>query len=175
MLRFGWGITGNQQIPSGRIVSVFGGDRGDTFYDIGGNGSDLRTGFKITAIGNANLKWEEQHSINVGLDAEFLKSRGTFTVDVYRRNTNNLLFDPRLPATAGSAAPPIVNIGKMRNTGFDLSVGYRGIIGSGTVWSVTLNGGHYKNEIRQIDDQGPRSSSGRLRPTSVSRTPSSTS
>jgi len=154
MLRLGWGITGNEQIPAGRIVSVFGGDRGDTFYDIGGSGSDLRTGFKITAIGNANLKWEEQHSINVGLDAEFLKNRGTFTVDVYRRNTNNLLFDPRLPATAGSADPPIVNIGKMRNTGFDLSLGYRGNLGSGTVWSMTLNGSHYKNEIRQIDDQG---------------------
>ncbi len=154
MLRFGWGVTGNQNIPAGRIVSQFGGDRGDTFYDISGSGSAIRPGFKTTAIGNANLKWEEQHSINVGLDLEFLSSKGTFTLDVYRRNTNNLLFDPRLPATAGSAAPPIVNIGKMRNNGFDFSVGYRGSIGSGTLWSATLNGSHYKNEILQIDDQG---------------------
>ena len=154
MLRFGWGVTGNQQIPSGRIVSVFGGDRGDTFYDIGGGGSALQPGYKITRIGNPDLKWEEQQSVNVGLDAEFLQSRATLTVDVYQRNTENLLFDPRLPATAGSAAPPIVNIGKMRNTGFDLSIGYRGTIGSGTMWSATLNGSHYKNEIRQIDDQG---------------------
>src|SRR2546430_2665160 len=34
MLRFGWGITGNQRIPGGRIVSALGGGTGDTFYDI---------------------------------------------------------------------------------------------------------------------------------------------
>jgi TonB-linked SusC/RagA family outer membrane protein len=160
MLRFGWGVTGNQNIPAGRIVSQFGGDRGDTFYDITGSGGSIRPGFKTTALGNADLKWEEQHSINVGLDLEFLQGRGTFTTDVYNRKTNNLLFDPRQPATAGSAAPPIVNIGKMQNNGIDFSLGYRGQFGSGTVWSVTFNGSHYKNKIVQIDGvrqsfQGP--------------------
>src|SRR5437773_3085924 len=112
MLRFGWGVTGNQQIPAGRIVSQFGGDRGDTFYDIGGTSpTTIRAGFKQTAIGNVDLKWEEQRSTNVGLDREFLDGRRTFRADVYQRNTNNLLFDPRTPAAAGSAAPPIVNIG----------------------------------------------------------------
>src|SRR3546814_21056111 len=46
MLRFGWGVTGNQQIPAGRIASQFGGDRGDNFYDIGGPGTSIRQGFK---------------------------------------------------------------------------------------------------------------------------------
>jgi TonB-linked SusC/RagA family outer membrane protein len=155
MLRFGWGVTGNQQIPPGRIVSQFGGDRGDTFYDIGGTGSTIQPGSKQTSIGNANLKWEEQHSTNVGLDLEFAGGRGTFSGDVYQRTTENLLFDPRAPATAGSAAPPIINIGKMKNNGIDFSVGYRG--GSTTLWNVTLNGSHYKNEIVQIDNLGTQS------------------
>jgi len=160
MLRVAWGVTGNQQIPSGRIVSQFGGDRGDTFYDIGGTGTTIRPGFKTTAIGNPNLKWEENHSINIGVDLEFLDGRGTFTADVYRRNTNNLLYDPRQPATAGSAAPPIVNIGKMRNDGIDFAMGYRGNFGATTQWSVNFNGSHYKNKIVQIDGvttffQGP--------------------
>ncbi len=160
MLRFGWGVTGNQQIPSGRIVSQFGGDRGDTFYDISGDGSSIRPGFKTTKIGNPDLKWEENRSVNVGLDLEFLEGRGTFTADVYQRNTNNLLFDPRQPATASSADPAIVNIGKMTNNGFDFSVGYRGNFGAATQWSVNLNGSHYKNKIVRIDGvatffQGP--------------------
>ena len=154
MLRFGWGVTGNEQIPSGRIVSQFGGDRGDTFYDIGGSGSSIRPGFKITALGNPNLKWEENRSVNVGLDLEFLDGRGNLSADWYRRNTNNLLFDPPQPATAGSAAPPIINIGKMRNTGIDFTVGYHSTLGTGTLWSVTFNGSHYKNKIVQIDNQG---------------------
>jgi TonB-linked SusC/RagA family outer membrane protein len=157
MLRFGWGVTGNQQIPPGRIVSTFGGDRGDTFYDIGGTGSSIRPGFKMTSIGNPILKWEENRSINVGLDLEFFEGRGTFTADVYRRNTNNLLFDPRAPAAASSAAPPIINIGKMRNNGIDLAIGYRGQLGASTLWSVTLNGSHYTNKILQIDNLGTQS------------------
>jgi len=48
------GVTGNQNIPGGRIFSQFGGGRGDTFYDIGGTGSSVVPGFKVTAIGNTN-------------------------------------------------------------------------------------------------------------------------
>jgi len=157
MLRFGWGVTGNQLIPPGRIVSTYGGDRGDTFYDIGGTGNSIRPGFKMTTIGNPELKWEENRSVNVGLDLEFLEGRGTFTVDVYRRNTNNLLFDPRAPAAAGSAAPPIINIGKMLNNGIDFAVGYRGTMGASTIWSISFNGSHYKNKIVQIDNLGTQS------------------
>jgi TonB-dependent starch-binding outer membrane protein SusC len=157
MLRFGWGVTGNQQIPPGRIVSQFGGDRGDTFYDIGGTGTTIRPGSKQTSIGNALLKWEEQHSTNFGLDVEFLQGRMTFSGDVYQRNTENLLFDPRAPAAAGSASPPIINIGKMKNNGFDFSVAYRGQMGSATLFNVGLNGSHYKNEIVQIDNLGTQS------------------
>ncbi len=159
MLRFGWGITGNQNIPPGRIVDQFGGSQGDTFYDISGSGSSIRPGFKVTRIGNPNLKWEEQNSLNVGLDLEFLDGKATFSADVYRRDTKDLLFAPRQPATSGSAAPPIQNIGEMRNNGVDLSLGYRGTIGT-TAWTVTLNGSTYKNKITKIDGvqtsfQGP--------------------
>ena len=159
MLRFGWGVTGNQLIPS-RITNRFGGDRGDTFYDIGGTGTSIRPGNKQTSIGNPLLKWEEQHSTNVGLDLEFLQGRMTFSGDVYQRNTENLLFDPRAPAPAGSAAPPIINIGKMKNNGIDFSLGYRGQFGASTLWSVAFNGSHYKNEIVQIDNLGTQSFQG---------------
>ncbi|PYO28519.1 MAG: hypothetical protein DMD73_05365, partial [Gemmatimonadetes bacterium] len=152
MLRFGYGVTGNQQIPSDRIVSQLGGDRGDTFYDIGGGSKTTITpGIKFTALGNTELKWEENRSANAGLDLEFNQSRGSFSVDVYQRNSNNLLFDPRTPATAGSAAPPIVNIGKMRNRGVEFAIGYKGTIGGSTLWTATFNGAHYNNKIVQID------------------------
>ena len=157
MLRFGWGVTGNQQIPPARNVNQFGGDRGDTFYGIDGSGTTLRPGSKMTAIGNPLLKWEEQHSVNVGLDLEFLDGRATVTADVYQRNTENLLFDPRAPGAAGSAAPPIINIGKMKNNGIDFALGYRGQFGASTLWSVTFNGSHYRNKIVQIDNLGTQS------------------
>jgi TonB-linked SusC/RagA family outer membrane protein len=153
MLRLGWGITGNQRIPGGRIVAKFGGGTGDTFYDITGSGTSIVPGFRQIAQGNPNLKWEENKSGNVGLDLEFLRGRGNFTLDVYSRTTANLLFDPRTPATSGAASPPIQNIGKMRNKGFDFAIAYSGTIGTDKVWSVAFNGSHYRNEILSIDGQ----------------------
>jgi TonB-linked SusC/RagA family outer membrane protein len=147
MIRYGWGITGNQQIPSGRIVSTFGGNRGDTYYDVGGNNSGaIPAGFRQTSLGNPNLKWEENKSSNIGADMLLFNGALSLVVDVYRRASSNLLFDPRTPATAGIAAPPIVNIGKMRNTGIDFSIGHQA-----TSWNVSLNGSHYKNEIVSIN------------------------
>jgi TonB-linked SusC/RagA family outer membrane protein len=146
MLRFGWGITGNQDIPSGRIVSTFGGDRGDTFYDISGSNTSIVSGFRQTSLGNPDLKWEENKSSNIGTDLSLFEGALNVVLDVYRRTTDNLLFDPRTPATAGIAAPPIVNIGKIRNTGFDFSVGH-----VGSWWNASFNGSHYKNTVLSID------------------------
>ncbi|MDQ3698039.1 MAG: SusC/RagA family TonB-linked outer membrane protein [Gemmatimonadota bacterium] len=146
MLRFGWGVTGNQLIPSGRIVSQFGGGRGDTFYDIGGTNTRIEPGFRQTSLGNRGLKWEENRSANIGADIALLEGTVDVVIDLYQRHTNNLLFDPPTPGTAGVAAPPIVNVGKMRNRGFDLSIGHRGV-----TWTAILNGSHYRNKIVRID------------------------
>lgn len=150
MLRFGYGITGNQSIPGGRTFDLFGGGTGDTFYAIGG-GNTILTGYRQTSLGNPDLKWEENVSVNGGLDLEFFDGRFNFVLDVYQRQTDNLLFAPGLPATAGIASPPIVNIGKMQNTGFDVQLGYRGNLSSDLSLSVNLTGSHYKNEILRID------------------------
>jgi TonB-linked SusC/RagA family outer membrane protein len=144
-LRAGYGVTGNQQIPSGRIVSQFNGETGGTFYDINGTNSTLVTGYRQTALGNSDLRWEENKSVNLGFDLG-LGSRVTVVADAYNRLTDNLLFNPATPATAGTAAAPIVNIGAMRNRGVDFSVGYRA-----PAWNVTFNGSHYRNRIVRID------------------------
>ena len=120
MLRFGWGITGSQHIPSARIFNWSGG--GDTFR-----------------------QWEENRSMNVGVDLAILDGRGTLNVDVYRREADSLWF-----------APTVVHAGKVRNNGIDFSLGYVGTIGT-TLLSVTFNGSHYRNTILRIDDLGTES------------------
>jgi TonB-linked SusC/RagA family outer membrane protein len=153
MLRAGWGVTGNQDIAGGRTVDHFGGGVGSSFYDIGGTNTSVNPGYIRTAIGNPNLKWEENESTNVGLDLEFLGGSASMVVDVYQRDSDNLLFSPPLPATAGLAAAPIVNIGQMRNRGIDFAVGYRGLLGSDVGWNVSFNGAHYRNRIVRIDGE----------------------
>ena len=116
MLRFGWGIAGSQPIPSARI---FNRSSGDTFN-----------------------QWEENRSMNAGVDLAFWDGRGTLTVDVYRREADSLWF-----------APTVAHAGKMRNTGIDFSLGYLGTIGT-TVFSASFTGSHYRNTILRIDDIG---------------------
>ena len=153
LLRFGYGTTGNQQIPGGRILSQFGGGSGDTFYDIGNTGTSIAAGYRQTKLGNLNLKWETNKSTNVGADLDFLQGRGTFSVDVYSRTSDNLLFPPAAPSTAGAAAPAIQNIGKISNKGVDFAASYNGTIGTDKVWSVSFNGSHYKDKVLRIDGQ----------------------
>jgi TonB-linked SusC/RagA family outer membrane protein len=153
MLRFGWGVTGNQNIPTGRIKPQFGGEVGGTFYNIGGDGVTVLPGYRQTALGNPDLKWEENKSVNVGLDLGLWQGKGTFSVDVYDRKTDNLLFPPALPGTAGTASAPFINIGKMDNKGIEFSLGYSGTLGEGKLWNVTFNGSHYTNKIVQLDGQ----------------------
>jgi TonB-dependent starch-binding outer membrane protein SusC len=147
-LRVGYGVTGNQQIPSGRIFSQFGGQRDATYYDIDGSGNTSVVGYRLASIGNENLKWEESKSINVGMDLALLDNRVNVVLDLYSRTTDNLLFNPALPATAGAADAPIVNVGKMRNNGIDFTIGHQS-----ERWGLTFNGSHYKNEILRIDGQ----------------------
>jgi TonB-linked SusC/RagA family outer membrane protein len=148
MLRYGWGKTGNQLIPPGRIVAQFGGSRGDTYYDVTGSNTSVAGGYRETKLGNPDLKWEENVSRNVGADMLLFDGRINFVLDVYSRSTNNLLFAPQTPATAGVADPPILNIGQMRNSGYDFSIGHQA-----SWWNVTFNGSHYKNKIVSINGQ----------------------
>jgi len=145
MLRYGFGVTGNQLIPPGRIVAVFGGAQGDTYYDVSG-GNTIAAGFRQTTLGNTDLRWEEDRSANVGADMRLFHGSINVVFDLYKRSTNNLLFNPAIPATAGIAAPPIVNVGKMDNRGFDFSIGH-----DAASWSINFNGTHYSNKIVSIN------------------------
>ena len=151
MLRFGWGITGNQNIPTGSTSDQFGGTTGETSYNISGDGTTVLPGYRQTVLGNPDLKWEENKSVNVGLDLGLFQGKGNFSVDVYDRKTDDLLFPPAPPGTAGTANAAFKNIGKMRNRGIEFSLGYAGTLGEGKLWNVTLNGSHYSNKIVQLD------------------------
>jgi TonB-linked SusC/RagA family outer membrane protein len=150
-IRGGWGITGNQSIPSGRTSNQFGGSTNNTFYDINGTNSSLVTGYRMTSLGNEDIKWEENTSANLGFDFSMLERRINVVFDLYQRTVDDLLYGAQIPATAGQAAPPIVNIGTMENKGIDFSIGYRSKLTGKFQWELELIGSHYKNEIVKID------------------------
>ncbi|MBI1227743.1 MAG: SusC/RagA family TonB-linked outer membrane protein [Bacteroidetes bacterium] len=150
-LRFGWGITGNQQVPGGNAFDRYGGGTASTFYDITGSNNGLTTGYTLTRRGNTKTKWEENISTNFGLDASLFEGKIGLVVDVYNRKVDGLLFPASLPGTAGTAAPAYINIAKMENKGVDLGLDYRNKVNSDFGYSVGITFSQYSNEVVDID------------------------
>jgi len=149
-LRFGYGITGNQNIPGGNTVNRFGGGTGNAFYDITGTNT-LATGYALLNRGNEDTKWEENVSINFGIDGSLLNGKLDFVLDLYDRTTDGLLFNPTNPGTAGSAAPAFINVAEMNNKGVDFAINWRDKSSSKFGYNIGLNLSHYRNEIIAID------------------------
>lgn len=151
-LRGSYGIMGNQDIRNYNFADIYGGGVGSTFYDINGQNGGVATGYALTSRGNADTKWEQAASVNVGLDAAFLNNALTVVLDVYNRKTIDLLYNPPLPGTAGSASPSFRNVGEMENKGFDITAGYRKSITKDLSFNTSLNLSHYKNKIVKVAD-----------------------
>ena len=151
-LRYSFGINGNNAIRSDNAFELFGGGTGSSFYDIGGSNNSLATGFALTARGNPNGKWEELEQHNFGIDLTLWGGKLGFVLDIFNKETNDLLFTAAEPGTAGSAAPAARNIATMKNTGFDAIITYRDNITSDLSFNLGLTLGHYKNEITKVSD-----------------------
>jgi TonB-linked SusC/RagA family outer membrane protein len=151
-VRVSYGISGNDAIRPDNAFNIFGGGTGSSFYDITGSNNSLATGFALTARGNPAGKWEELEQINFGIDASFWGGKFDFVLDIYSKETNDLLFTAAEPGTGGSAAPAARNIATMKNVGFDAQVTYRENLGSKLNLDVSLTLGSYQNEITRITD-----------------------
>jgi TonB-linked SusC/RagA family outer membrane protein len=73
-------------------------------------------------LANPDLTWETTTQTNIGFDLGFWNSKLTFSLDLYQKNTTDLLLDRVLPSYVG---PTVVtqNVGEVENKGFDISLG----------------------------------------------------
>ncbi len=151
-VRVGWGKTGNQLIPNVyNAYTLYAPDPLNNAYDINGTGSSIVGGFDLVQFGNTNGKWETNTSTNIGLDAILFKNKVELVVDVYNRLTSDMLTQIAIPRTAGSGTIPYTNIGEVQNRGVDVGLNYRDKKGDFR-YQVGLNFGHYKNEVKKLND-----------------------
>ena len=116
-LRVGWGKQGNQSVAPYQTQLLLRAD-GSAIYPFGGV---LTTGLRAAQVGNPDLKWETTTATNIGLDYGFNDDRITGTVDVYQKNTKDLLLDVAVPQPA-VVSSRIENIGSLRNKGLEASI-----------------------------------------------------
>ncbi|MEJ0102619.1 MAG: TonB-dependent receptor [Bacteroidota bacterium] len=152
-IRGSWGIMGNQlNVGAGNSFTTFNTDKSSSFYDINGTSNSIVQGFRQAQIGNPDAKWESDINANVGFDAVLFNGKIDISADYYRKDIKDLLFNPSLPGTAGAAGVPYVNKAKMKNSGFDLSVGGHTNITKDLKLDVTGTFTTYHNEILAISD-----------------------
>jgi iron complex outermembrane receptor protein len=99
---------------------------------------------------DANIKWEQTTTYNVGLDFGFLKNRLNGSVDLYKRETKDLL--NFIPIAAGSNFSNFLttNVGNLENKGFELSLNGLIISKKDMTWNFGFNAAYNENTITKL-------------------------
>lgn len=100
-------------------------------------------------VANPDLQWEKNKSTNLAVDLGVLKNRVTLTFEWFNRVSDNLLFDVPLNTATGTAYE-YQNVGSMKNTGYEIQLGYSPIRSSDFNWKIDLNLTHFKNKITAL-------------------------
>ncbi|MCX2739526.1 SusC/RagA family TonB-linked outer membrane protein [Pontibacter anaerobius] len=152
-IRGGYGVMGNQlNVDPPNAFTTFGADRNLSYYDIGGTNNSTAEGFRQSRIGNPDAKWETVTNSNIGFDATLLNGKIDVTLDYYRKEIDDLLYNPELPGTAGGATRPFVNIAQMKNNGFDAAVTGHIDVTSDLRFDITGTLTTYNNEILKVSN-----------------------
>ena len=155
LLRASYGTLGSQaNVNPANAFSLYGSNFSTTYYDINGTSNSTQQGFQQTRIGNPSTGWEQNIITNVGLDASILNNKLSLSVEWYKKSINGLLFPLPLPATAGGATPPTINIGDIQNKGWDVALTYRNTFSRDFSLNVRANVSAYKNTVVNIPDPG---------------------
>lgn len=137
-LRLSYGEQGNENI--GLFYQYH-----DYYYSNGTGGYNA-----TDHIANPDLKWEKNKATNIAIDLGLLKNRITLTAEWFNKVSENLLFDKPL---ATSNSPFIwVNVGTLRNRGYELTLGYSPVRSSNFNWKIDANVTHYKNKVLRIPE-----------------------
>ena len=144
-LRASYGETGNDNILDSD------GDPDyypyQTLYGLGyKNGSEA--GAYFTVIANPSLKWETQISTDIALEFG-LFDRLTGTIEYFKKDSKDLLFDVSQPASVGVTSI-IQNIGKVTNSGVEIELDYNAFKNKDWSVSVGANATFVKNKIKNL-------------------------
>lgn len=149
-VRAGYGVTGNQwgineyayftKLKTGQYV--FNGTPVSTLYPL--------------VMPNPDVKWETVKQWNAGIDLSLIDQRINLSLDGYIKNTTDMLVPMAVPITTGYSDiyVPSINAGKVRNTGWELTVSSRNLTGE-LEWNTDLNVSYNKNKVISMNEGVP--------------------
>ncbi|MCT1530512.1 SusC/RagA family TonB-linked outer membrane protein [Sphingobacterium daejeonense] len=131
-IRLGWGMTGNQEFPSGASLNRL----------VFGNQSVSQVNY-----GNDDLKWETSSTINAGIDFAILKSRLYGSIDYFNKKTTDALFEQTLAQPAPGGRIWVNLDGEIENKGVEIALTGTIINNTDWTWDLTANATFLKNNV----------------------------
>ncbi len=145
-LRAGYGVTGSQ--PSASYLGMSLLSYGDYFYY---NGSWIKT-LSPSQNANPNLKWEEKHETDFGLDFAILDNRISGSIDYYKRTIKGLLYDYSVPSPPNLYTTTRANVGKMENKGVEIMLNFVPVKKKNFIWNSTVTFSTNTNKLVSLSN-----------------------
>lgn len=146
-LRGSYGVTGNDDIPAFRYAALYGS-----------NSYNGQPAIYPSNIPNPDLKWETTIQTDIGLDLGLYENRIAVTLDVYNKQTKDLLLSRPIPGSSGFTLIT-ENIGEVQNKGVEVTINTQNTRGE-LRWTTQLNLSANRNKVlklyqgQAIDDLG---------------------
>ncbi|MDR1102975.1 MAG: TonB-dependent receptor [Tannerella sp.] len=146
-VRASYGITGSQAVDRYATISKL--QREDVFL-----GSHTKLYGYTALVTNADLTWESTAQTDFGVDLGFLDNRISATVDLYNKDTYDLLLQEPMPLVNGGDRV-WRNKGKMNNKGVELALNVIPVATKDLVWEISANLAKNVNKITDIGQDEP--------------------
>lgn len=148
-LRLGYGMVGNQGVPSYQTIYRYGTNIVPT-HD---NDTHKQVSISSLNLPSYDLKWETTNQYNVGIDFGMFNGRLSLAADAYYKVTKDLLQTKTLAGSAG-VYNPYVNMGSIANRGFELTLSAVPVLTKDFEWTIGGNFSLNRNKILSIDPAG---------------------
>ena len=145
-LRAGFGVTGNNLGSDLKSVAML--SNGGSFWY---NGQYVYT-YGVSQNVNPDLRWEKKYEYNLGLDYAFLDNRLYGSLDVYYRQTRDLLWDYEVPTPPYQYPTLLANAGQMDSYGVELAISGVPVQTKDWTWVTTPTISFNKNIITKLSD-----------------------
>ena len=147
-LRMSWGLTGSQAISPYATLSGYNTSGQQYSFSNG----EQTAGINIANPGNPALRWETTEQKDLGLELGFFKGRLNLEMDLYRKDTRDLLMNKSIADYQGGGTITS-NIGSIRNSGIELSVSGDIISTRNMVWNSAFNFSSVKNVVMDLGEE----------------------
>lgn len=141
--RIGYGAVGNNRIGNLLYQQLYGVTGQYAFNH------SIVPGFAPIALANPNLRWENNTSLNFGLDLGLFNNKIQLNIDAYKNTAKDLLLAVAIPSTSGYSSQ-LKNLGSTSNKGLEIQIASSPLQKKNFTWNTNFNVAFNRNKVESL-------------------------